>query len=84
MRVDRGSPGHRARAALLLLCCVSLLPVAAAQQAPSPPAPPQLQGAAPDGNAEHPEYRTRVMPTDTFKPSEQVSEDFAVPFPADI
>ena len=31
-----------------------------------------------------PEYRRRSLPTDTFKPSEDISEDFAVPFPSDI
>lgn len=46
------------------------------------PAPPQ--SSAPQAESELPEYRTRSLPTDTFKPSEEVSEDFAVPFPADI
>ena len=31
-----------------------------------------------------PEHRPRPLPTDTFKPSEDISEDFAVPFPVDI
>ena len=31
-----------------------------------------------------PEYRARPQPADTFEPSEDVSEDFAVPFPVDI
>lgn len=31
-----------------------------------------------------PEHRVRPLPTDTFKPTEEVSEDFPVPFPTDI
>lgn len=50
-----------------------------AQQAP----PAQPPGPPPE-SSERPEYRTRALPTDTFKPSEQVSEDYAIPFPADI
>ena len=44
--------------------------------APPPPPPPPEEGL--------PEYRTKALPSDTFKPSEEVSADFAVPFPADI
>lgn len=47
-----------------------------ATRQPSPPPPAE--------DAERPEYRTRALPTDTFEPSEQVSEDYAIPFPADI
>ena len=31
-----------------------------------------------------PEYSARPLPADTFSPSEEISEDFPVPFPADI
>lgn len=51
--------------------------------------PQQGQTAAPppgDGapEPERPEYRARSLPSDTFKPSEKVQEDFPVPFPEDI
>ncbi len=49
-----------------------------AQEATAPPAPP------PEPSPDQPGYRVRAMPTDTFKPSEKVSEDFPVAFPADI
>ncbi|MCB1749879.1 MAG: hypothetical protein KDK06_22095 [Gammaproteobacteria bacterium] len=45
----------------------------AADQAPPPEPPP-----------DHPEHRFRPLPEDTFKPSEEISEDFPVPFPVDI
>lgn len=31
-----------------------------------------------------PENTPRPLPADTFKPSEEISEDFPVPFPVDI
>ena len=31
-----------------------------------------------------PEHRVRPLPFDTFKPSEEISEDYPVPFPIDI
>lgn len=31
-----------------------------------------------------PEHRVRPLPADTFKPSEDISEDYPVPFPVDI
>lgn len=31
-----------------------------------------------------PEHRVRPLPADTFKPTEEISEDFPVPFPTDI
>ncbi len=31
-----------------------------------------------------PEHRVRPLPFDTFKPSEEISEDYPVPFPVDI
>lgn len=51
---------------------------AQAQQTPATPPPP------PAANQERPEYRARALPSDTFKPSEQVQEDFPIPFPEDI
>ncbi|MBM4228580.1 MAG: hypothetical protein FJ164_12670 [Gammaproteobacteria bacterium] len=60
---------------------LGLAPALALAQ-PAQPVPPQ--SPAPQAESELPEYRTRSLPTDTFKPSEEVSEDFAVPFPADI
>jgi hypothetical protein len=42
---------------------------------PAPPAPP------PSGQRE---YEAQPLPDDTFKPSEEVSEDYPVPFPVDI
>ena len=56
--------------------------------AAEPSAPAAQSSSAPSteepatGNG--PEYRTRAMPTDTFKPSEKVSEDYPIAFPADI
>lgn len=53
-----------------------LLVLGAAVQAADAPAP--------DPDPERPEYRARGLPSDTFKPSEKVQEDFPVPFPEDI
>ena len=50
-------------------------PAAQSSSTPSTPEPATSNG---------PEYRTRAMPTDTFKPSEKVSEDYPIAFPADI
>jgi hypothetical protein len=60
---------------LLLLALASALASAQEPQTPPPPEP---------ATPERPEYRARALPSDTFKPSEQVSEDYAIPFPADI
>ncbi len=69
----------------LLACMPAVARAQSAAQAPpgtgaagSPPAPAEqpLQ--------DRPEYRTRSLPQDTFKPSERVSEDYPVPFPEDI
>ena len=65
---------------LLLLQILTVASTARAEQT-TPTAPAPAAGGEP---AAQPEYRTRALPTDTFKPSEQVSEDYAVPFPADI
>lgn len=45
--------------------------------------PPPVEQATPRSQ-EHPEYRFRPLPEDTFKPSEEIAEDFPVPFPVDI
>ena len=48
-------------------------------------AEPATDKAANEQNeASLPEHRARPLPTDTFKPSEEISEDFPVPFPVDI
>ncbi len=69
----------RLRALLPLLLSVLAVPASAQPATPAPPSAP-----APQAESELPEYRTKSLPTDTFKPSEEVSEDYAVPFPADI
>ena len=72
---------------LLLLQILTAAGAARAEQTtPTTPTAPAPAPAAAAGSepAAQPEYRTRALPTDTFKPSEQVSEDYAVPFPADI
>jgi hypothetical protein len=63
----------------ILLVLVGLLAGTAvhAQSGTAPPPPPPPEEGLP-------EYRTKALPSDTFKPSEEVSADFAVPFPADI
>ncbi len=66
---------------LLLLTLTGALAVHAEQTTPAAPASAAPTAGEPEAQ---PEYRTRALPTDTFKPSEQVSEDYAVPFPADI
>lgn len=66
--------------ALLLLCVISL-PVAA--QAPSTSGEEDAEPPA-GGESSKPEHTRRALPADTFKPSEEVSEDFPVPFPVDI
>lgn len=38
----------------------------------------------PDYKTENAEYARRKLPADTFKPSEEISEDYPVPFPVDI
>lgn len=47
-------------------------------------ADPEGDDEAADAATENPEYSRRSLPADTFKPSEEISEDFAVPFPVDI
>lgn len=39
---------------------------------------------APDFKTGNAEYTRRSLPADTFKPSEEISEDYPVPFPVDI
>ena len=41
-------------------------------------------GKARNADAERPEFTRRSLPADTFKPTEEISEDFPVPFPVDI
>jgi hypothetical protein len=70
----------KARFSLLMLVLASQSGIALAEGNPAaaPPPPP------PSGEENLPEYRTKALPTDSFQPSEEVSEDFAVDFPADI
>jgi hypothetical protein len=42
------------------------------------------ENKAADFETAKPEYNRRALPADTFKPSEEISEDFSVPFPVDI
>jgi len=37
-----------------------------------------------NADSERPEFTRRTLPSDTFKPTEEISEDFPVPFPVDI
>lgn len=62
---------------LLVLACLFAGSSVEAQSTTAPPPPPPPEESLP-------EYRTKALPSDTFKPSEEVSADFAVPFPADI
>ena len=53
--------------------------------AQTPAAPPTAPDAAPaPPSTARPEYEFRPLPADTFKPSEEIVEDFPVPFPVDI
>ena len=36
------------------------------------------------GQETKPEHRVRPLSADTFKPTEEISEDYPVPFPTDI
>ena len=63
----------------VLACLLALYAALAVAQQPPAPAPTLTP---PD--TERPEYRARPLPSDTFKPSEKVQEDFPVPFPEDI
>jgi len=64
---------------LLILSLMSLSNALAQDSTKPPPSGPPIPT-----DAEKPELTRRALPTDTFKPSEQVSEDFPVPFPVDI
>lgn len=83
MRAERYASRFAALAGILLLAA-SAGSGAEAQTAREAP-PPQRPASTPEGApAERPEYRARSLPSDTFAPSEQVSEDYPVPFPEDI
>lgn len=71
-------PMKPSRALLFVVLTLSLL-AAYATLAQQPPREPPSEASP-----ERPEYRARSLPTDTFKPSEEVQEDFPVPFPEDI
>jgi hypothetical protein len=59
--------------AVMMLACAGTL--AAAEE---------TDGNAPEKSSNRPEHQARPLPTDTFNPSEEISEDFPVPFPVDI
>lgn len=42
------------------------------------------EGKTRNADSERPEFTRRSLPSDTFKPTEEISEDFPVPFPVDI
>ncbi|MEX2479971.1 MAG: hypothetical protein WD928_03820 [Gammaproteobacteria bacterium] len=67
---------------LVLLCAVLCFTAAVAAQDSAQRGPPPEQRDANDGRL--PEHQLRSLPDDTFKPSEEISEDFPVPFPVDI
>lgn len=67
---------------LVLLCALSCLTTAVAAEDSAQGRPPPEQRDADD--ARLPEHQLRSLPDDTFKPSEEISEDFPVPFPVDI
>ena len=62
-----------------VITCLMLGAAATAQeqQAPGEEPPPIASGG-------RPEYTKKKLPSETFKPSEKISEDFPVPFPVDI
>lgn len=65
----------------LVLCALGCT---AAAQSPAAETDSRESSAAPEPNGDKPEYSRRSLPADTFKPSEEISEDFPVPFPVDI
>jgi|GEM_PF-1312906 len=71
---------QRALIPWLFVLCSACAASAWAQQGQAA-APPPGSG---EPEPERPEYRARSLPSDTFKPSEKVQEDFPVPFPEDI
>jgi hypothetical protein len=71
---------QRTQGILLFILCTCCVASAWSQQGQTA-APPPGAGAP---KQERPEYRARSLPSDTFKPSEKVQEDFPVPFPEDI
>ncbi|TDJ69454.1 MAG: hypothetical protein E2O35_01305 [Proteobacteria bacterium] len=62
----------------LLICALG--DTVTAQEDPDP----AKEHDPPDTASENPEHTRRSLPADTFKPSEEISEDFSVPFPVDI
>jgi len=64
----------------------SLICLSAFSGAAEPPSAGNQSGANPaaGSDSDKPEYSRRALPADTFKPSEEISEDFPVPFPVDI
>lgn len=71
------------RALRALTLTAALLANGATAQAPATPPPARDTAPAPPSTT-RPEYEFRPLPADTFKPSEEIVEDFPVPFPVDI
>jgi hypothetical protein len=67
----------------LLFCCVLLCTEVALTAEPAPAAAAPTEQPAADDRT-RPERQFRPLPADTFTPSEEISEDFPVPFPVDI
>lgn len=75
--------GSRDMRSSICISLILLLGVAACDSAAQAPAPNSGQ-ANEQAEEKKPELTRRALPTDTFKPSEKISEDFPVPFPVDI
>ena len=58
--------------------------VAADASADTTPASPTATGTAPASESPAPSTSTSSAPAGDFRPSEEISEDFAVSFPVDI
>ena len=69
--------------AFLMGCIFCILATPAAAQTRAEVERDQENKSA-DFKTAKPEYSRRALPADTFKPSEEISEDFPVPFPVDI
>ena len=77
-----GLHGMRNKAFLLgLVLCIVATPAAAQTRAE---VEREKEIKASEFKTSKPEYSRRTLPADTFKPSEEISEDFPVPFPVDI
>jgi hypothetical protein len=69
------------RASTFFLLAVIVTSSARAQEQTQTESAPRTDGTS---ETQKPELTRRSLPTDTFKPSEEISEDYPVPFPVDI